>query len=310
MDTIATAKLTYQGHPLRDDSHTPGRLSVTEASASGAQLRERLETDGYVLLRDALPRDEVLEAGHELYRRLGANDQLNPNYPPEEGIAAPGLSSLSSHHAGQHNPPLEKVVFGSPMLTVFKRIFEAPVRHFDYIWLRTKSPGVSTPTPPHYDIVYMGRGTPNVLTGWTPLCDIPLNMGGLMILEKTHRLLDVRETYGQLDVDTYCSDTPEESAILSGSIQWAERHNGGHFTKDAAALPHRLESRWLMSDYRAGDLLIFTMHTMHSAGDNHTDRVRISSDTRYQRADEPIDERWIGSDPIAHGLGGKRGLTC
>ena len=52
------------------------------------------------------------------------------------------------------------------------------------------------------------------------------------------------------------------------------------------------------------------MHTMHSAGDNHTDRVRVSSDTRYQRASEPVDERWIGDDPIAHGPGAKRGLIC
>ena len=65
-----------------------------------------------------------------------------------------------------------------------------------------------------------------------------------------------------------------------------------------------------MSDYRAGDLLVFTMHTMHSAGDNHTGRVRVSSDTRYQRAGEPVDERWIGDDPIAHGPGAKRGLIC
>lgn len=57
------------------------------------------------------------------------------------------------------------------------------------------------------------------------------------------------------------------------------------------SLPNRLDGRWLMSDYRAGNLLIFTMYTMHSAGDNHTGRVRISSDTSYQRASERVDER-------------------
>ena len=152
------------------------------------------------------------------------------------------------------------------MLAVFERIFDAPVRHFDYIWVRAKSPGVDTPTPPHYDIVFMGRGTKKLLTGWTPLCDVPLEMGGLMILEGSHRLTEVQETYGRMDVDTYCSGTPEADPVLSGASRWVDRHNGGHFTKDATSLPGRLGGRWLMSDYRAGDLLVFTMHTMHSAG--------------------------------------------
>ena len=310
MDTAATAGLTYQGRSLLDESHAPGRLAVTATDAGGPELRERLDTDGYVLLRDALPREEVLEAGHELYRRIAAAGQLHPDYPTEEGIAAPGVSVLAAHDAGRHNPPLERVVFGTRMLAVFERIFGAPVRHFDYIWVRAKSPGLDTPTPPHYDIVFMGRGTRNLLTGWTPLCDAPIEMGGLMILEGSHRLTDVRETYGRMDVDTYCAGTPEERPVLAGESRWVDRHNGGHFTKDATSLPGRLGGRWLMSDYRAGDLLVFTMHTMHSAGDNHTGRVRVSSDTRYQRASEPVDERWIGEDPIAHGPGAKRGLIC
>ena len=252
MDTAATADLTYQGRSLLDESHAPGRLAVTPTDAGGPELRERLDTDGYVLLRDALPREEVLEAGHELYRRIAAAGQLHPDYPTEEGIAAPGVSVLAAHDAGRHNPPLERVVFGARMLAVFERIFDAPVRHFDYIWVRAKSPGFDTPTPPHYDIVFMGRGTRNLLTGWTPLCDAPIEMGGLMILEGSHRLTDVRETYGRMDVDTYCAGTPEERPVLAGESRWVDRHNGGHFTKDATSLPGRLGGRWLMSDYRAG----------------------------------------------------------
>ncbi len=146
---MATDRVTYHGRSLVDESHAPGRLAATATNASGAELRERLDTDGYVLLRDALPRDEVLEAGHELYRRIAAAGQLHPDCPPEEGIARPGLSVLAAHDEGRHNPPLERVVFGAPMLAVFERIFDAPVRHFDYIWVRAKSPGVDTrSTPP------------------------------------------------------------------------------------------------------------------------------------------------------------------
>jgi hypothetical protein len=50
---------------------------------------------------------------------------------------------------------------------------------------------------------------------------------------------------------------------------------------------------------------------IHASLDNRTtDRVRISTDTRYQLASEPIDERWIGENPIGHGMAGKRGRIC
>jgi hypothetical protein len=53
------------------------------------------------------------------------------------------------------------------------------------------------------------------------------------------------------------------------------------------------------------------MYTLHGSLDNQSDhRLRLSTDTRYQRADEPIDERWIGDDPIAHGPDAKRSIIC
>ena len=54
------------------------------------------------------------------------------------------------------------------------------------------------------------------------------------------------------------------------------------------------------SSFEMGDVLIFGMYTMHASLDNTTNRFRLSTDTRYQRADEPVDERWIGDNPIAH----------
>ena len=59
-----------------------------------------------------------------------------------------------------------------------------------------------------------------------------------------------------------------------------------------------------------GNPLIFPMHTIHASVDNQSDRVRISSDSRYQRADEPADERWIGPNPVSQSKAGKRGRIC
>jgi hypothetical protein len=53
------------------------------------------------------------------------------------------------------------------------------------------------------------------------------------------------------------------------------------------------------------------VHTVHASLDNSTaDRMRFSSDSRYQPASLPADERWVGANPVGHGLAGKRGRIC
>ena len=64
------------------------------------------------------------------------------------------------------------------------------------------------------------------------------------------------------------------------------------------------------SIFRAGDLLTFPMHTVHASLDNPTELIRLSSDSRYQPASEPADERWVGEKPIGHSLAGKHGRIC
>ena len=63
-----------------------------------------------------------------------------------------------------------------------------------------------------------------------------------------------------------------------------------------------------------GDVLIFTMRTVHAGTDNATDRLRLSIDTRYQRADAPVDERWVrgahGEPPAGHGVASKVAKIC
>ena len=57
-------------------------------------------------------------------------------------------------------------------------------------------------------------------------------------------------------------------------------------------------------------MLIFSIHTVHASLDNRSNRIRLSADSRYQRADEAADERWVGEKPIGHSQAGKRGRIC
>lgn len=131
-------------------------------------------------------------------------------------------------------------------------------------------------TGAHMDSVYMSRGTPKLVTMWTPFGDVGTAMGTIAIMEGSHRLpafAHLRDTYGAMDA---------EAEKLQGT---------GWFTTDAEECVKRFGSPWLVTDFRAGDALFFTMHTMHMSTTNVSGLARISCDTRWQLATEPADPR-------------------
>jgi ectoine hydroxylase-related dioxygenase (phytanoyl-CoA dioxygenase family) len=206
-------------------------------------------------------------------------------------------------------------------MSFFAGVLGGEVRSYDFVWLRHQphSHGVE----PHCDLVFMGRGTPNVLTCWTPFGDIALGGGGLMLLEDSHRKSVVRVAdYLRQDVDSYCVNGPNAEAVSQGTMKWEHwdrpapgREWGGAPPHDAVALREEWGGRWLTApEFRMGDVLIFTMKTVHAGTDNDTRALRLSTDSRYQRTDTPVDERWVtganGEAPMGHGLSAKRGKIC
>ncbi len=314
---------TYRGEPMDAGADALGELRRSDGIARdpGAQ-RQRLAEDGYLLLPGQLRREEVLEARREVLRRLALRGVVDDTgHPLLDGVVLPGVNLGSTHDLARENAPLDRVLYAGPMIAFYEGLLGGPVRHFDYTWFRAKMPGPGTVTQPHYDVVFMGRGTKNLWTSWTPLGDVPYEHGGLLVLEGSHRLEEVRRTYGAADVDKYCdnkggagpivrsaqAEGRELTAEEHGQIQWEGR---GHYSPDAIATRRELGGRWLTADYRAGDLLVLSMYTMHASSDNRSDRIRLSADSRYQPASEPVDERWIGDDPMLHGIRAKRGLIC
>jgi hypothetical protein len=49
--------------------------------------------------------------------------------------------------------------------------------------------------------------------------DVPIEKGGLMVLEGSHRPDNVKSTYGAMDVDTSCTSKQEVRAIETGEKQ-------------------------------------------------------------------------------------------
>lgn len=275
-----------------------------------AALRARMASEGYLFLRGWLDRDEVLAARREVLARLRDAGVLDPRFPESEGVTRPGQSPHFKADLTRGNAPLKKLLYGGRMIEFFDRFLGEPTRHFDFTWFRAVPAG-GEGTYPHCDIVYMGRGTPDLYTAWTPIGDVPREVGGLMILEGSHLQAGRLRKYLGRDVDAYCTNLPDAADIASGKKQWQDWD--GRLGSNPVALREKLGGRWLTTDFRAGDVLVFGMATVHGSLDNASDRFRLSSDTRYQRASEPVDERWIslgGAEPVAHGAAGKRGKIC
>lgn len=271
-----------------------------------AALRERMENEGYLFLPGLLRREEVLAARRVIAERLVESGQVNPDAPLMDMIARPEANVAFMPELAHDNPLLQRVLYDGPMIAFFEQFLGGEVRHFDYTWVRAVAPGRGT--APHMDVVFMGRGTPRLYTAWTPIGDVPLSMGGLLILEKSHKHERLNNGYGRKDVDSFCNNKRGEGYTKMGG--GGNIALSGWLSKDAVKLRERLGGRWLTADFRAGDVLIFSMFTVHTSLDNGSNAIRLSTDTRYQLASEPIDERWVGENPIGHGPEGKRGMIC
>ena len=309
---IAQKALTFQGRLLDTTPEKFGELrSSADALDDFDELRQRFGADGYLYLPGLLDCDTLLAARSEMLQALADQDFVDLDYPLIEGAAKREIAVSAREMVGlsKNNEPLRQALFDGPMIAFYERFLGGPVRHLDFTWCRVKTSGKETATAPHYDVVFMGRGAKNLCTSWTPLGDIPKQMGGLMILENSHRQEEIKGTYGQMDVDVYCTNSPDAAEIETGKRRW-QGTGSGAYSSDAVALREELNSRWLTTDYQLGDLLVFSMYTMHASMDNHTNRLRLSTDTRYQLAAEPVDERWIGENPIAHGPEAKKGIIC
>jgi hypothetical protein len=251
-------------------------------------LRTRLEQDGYLLIRGFQERDRVLAARTEFLNKLQSMGRLDPSLPLETGSIGPdnkgGLWGGSGEQLKEEFPRFVDLVEHPSVMALFDRLLDGKTMTYDFKWPRAVGRGGNTGA--HYDIVYMGRGTSNLYTMWTPLGDTPLELGTLALLLGSQHFGKLKETYGTLDVDR-------------------DNVAKGWFSEDPLEIVEQFGGQWATTAFEAGDVIIFGMFMMHASTNNTTDRYRISSDTRYQLASEPVDERWIGTKPKGHYAWGK-----
>jgi hypothetical protein len=294
------------GHSLDMTTDKIGTLKdSSDAINDVKELRTRFEDEGYLYIKGYLDKDKVLEARAALTEKLAAINLLDENYPVFNGITKPNTGHAFKPEITNNCPQVQGLLYSGKIVDFYTKFYEETVRHYDYTWLRAVGPGKGT--NPHCDLPYMGRGTHKHMTCWVPYGDIPYELGGLMVLEKSHNRMDLLENYVYRDVDSFCKNKETDiSKVKEG--KWVFT---GTLSHNPTVIRNKFGNRWLVSEFEPGDFVTFGMFTVHASLDNQTiNRLRISSDSRYQRASEPVDERWIGINPAGHGVSGKRGLIC
>ncbi|MEO6623223.1 MAG: phytanoyl-CoA dioxygenase family protein [Burkholderiaceae bacterium] len=250
------------------------------------ELPQMLERDGYVLLRNALPVDQVMNARQDVLERLAAVGEIAQ---PAEAAVATGTSrrealqpDLNAYWRGVcESPVLRAATHGPALAEISAAVLGGTTKPFDFLWLRTMLEGRASPL--HFDHVYMNRGTPNMVTIWVPLGNVSVEGGPLVVVEGSNRFTDLQDRYRGVDVDR--DGLP------------------GSFPEDAVAFATNRHTRLLTANFNIGDVIVFDMFTLHGSCDNRMGggRVRLSCDVRWQRAGEAEDDRWYGSPPKGHG---------
>jgi len=271
---------TSNGYTLDDAPERLGRLEpVPDAiRADRDALWAQLRRDGYLYLPQQL--DPALVNGFRAYYFTMMRDTgiVDPASDPVIGLGAAGEVDRAA---------IREALFGA---IVPGAEYEALTAHPDIQgWFRwflgddvhlhkrkiirhilPGESGIGTATQAHYDLVYLREGSERVLSMWIPLGDCPAEQGGLAYLEGSHHW------------------------ALADERGRDEKRPAASITADLPALADKHDARWLLADYRAGDVMVHSSYVVHASTDNvdQLNRVRLSTDIRYQRASEPIDWRW------------------
>lgn len=251
-------------------------------------LKERLKEDGYLLIRNFHEREKVLKARNNILEKLQQMGRLDSHAPLEEGVISQEEKDAAfmgfAEKLKKEIPDVVELSESDRVMSFFERVLGGECLTYDFKWPRAVSRGGNTGA--HYDNVYMGRGTSNLYTVWTPLGDVPLEQGPLVVCLGSQHFENVKNTYGKMDVDR-------------------DNVEGGWLTDDPYEIVEKFGGKWATTSFNAGDAIIFGMFFLHGSLNNMTNRYRLSMDTRYQLKSEPVDERWFGKKAKGHYSWGK-----
>jgi hypothetical protein len=279
-----------------------GLRESEDCLSSPEELRQRLDEDGYVLLRSVIATADVWAAREAILTRLAEVDEIAP--PVIEGIVtgrsrrlelAPDLGGFWK--SVSEGATLRRVTHGPAVSNLMTTLLGEPAVGHDLVYLRTAAPRQALDL--HYDYPFFTRTTDRVFSAWIPLGDVPVTDGPLLIVEGSNRYVDLIRGVRATD----------QTVPLARKLA---------YDQSALSFVAERKTRILTTDFRVGDVVVFSMLIAHGSLDNCSPigRARVSCDVRYQPATAPRDERFFGPDPVGltgdgyAGLNGAQPLTA
>ena len=244
----------------------------SDARASVEELREQMDSNGYLFIRALAPADEVRRVRREVLKLCNEAGWLDTSRDLMDAVVAPG-----------HKPLME----GMPeYMAVYRRILKTPSFHDfptlpeflnvaqkllkvasrDDVFVHPRRIGrvtfphyLEAATPPHQDHHYI-RGAVETYSCWIPLGACPVELGGLAIMPASN-------------LEGFHEHTVKSPGVGGAGVPLDDK-----------------KLIWHTSDFGLGDTLFFHSYTIHKAMPNLTeDRLRLSTDNRYQRPKDAID---------------------
>jgi hypothetical protein len=283
--------LHAEGKTLDRKPSRMGWLQPSDPAEPFEALTARFRRDGYLWLKGLLHRDVALEQRRRALTHLNLAGLLEPGTDPLLGIAArtPGDRGEVNRRLMEYvrSAAYESFCMSPPLWQFMDRFVGGLSYLHKRKLLRHTLPKAPGSTPAHYDLIYLRGGTDRLVTAWIPVGDIPTEMGGLVYLEHSHALGI------QLEAE-FSAKNAALSAEERISAYNKNMTEGGWLSKDLPAMAERFDTRWLVANYEAGDVVLHSPFMIHAAtlNESRAGLVRLSTDIRYQNVSDEIDARW------------------
>jgi|SRR5579859_5898076 len=281
-------QLVSNGYKLATTPDRLGYLLPTSPNQSRDVLWEQYQEQGYLWLKGLLDRREVLNFRRRYFEAFRSIPMIAPGTDPVEGIwsgeSVPNVNKMLVEIVRW--AAYESFCLMAPIWQFYETFLEGPPYLHKRKMIRHGIPWETHTTGAHYDLIYLRGGTERICTSWIPIGDTPVEMGGLIYLEGS-------DSWGRKLEAEYAeknSSLPAEERISA----YNKNMKTGWMYLDLAPLAEQLNTRWLVANYEAGDMVVHSPYMVHASTMN-TDpqrRIRLSTDIRYQRVSDEIDVRW------------------
>ncbi len=273
--------LTSNGVALpADDRHVAPLTDSTPLLGDADALRARYRADGYLYLRGVIAPETLRRMRRSYFSRFDPAYLADGTIPDDGIFSGRRPRSLPAHGLAGHPAyamvrasEWERFVSMPALASLAATVLGGPVRRLPRTILRHFDRSEPRASRAHTDYSYLDLGSDELLTMWIPIGDCPVESGGLVYLEGSHRLGPEH-----LDPLRVVTDRPTDRRPISHDLAWVS---------------DQLGRRWLWADYCAGDIAIHSPHMVHASLDTTTERMRLSADVRFLRDDRPIDPRWL-----------------